>query len=417
MSATVVHVMNRSIDSKLKYERENMIQLAIIPGPKHPENIASFLELIVEGLHMLQTSGLRVQTISGQRYSVNGPNVSRNLNTLTSLAFFGLDMMHLIGHWISHQLYNALNSKFVMINDTENNEVQQSDFDQQQQQQHQDEQDNVYMFALHIGLDQIDSCIGKPRPDIPANFTGSWRLLKETTGRQKAVNWLEFLLFVVPTVVVHKFVFARTRRAVLDLVLAYSIAQQCEGTEEEIHTMERAIGHWHFFLRCEIQERKLKPIIFVMNQHMLVYLSYMCIPSCNWVLEGHWEEHEKYPSLQSWVQHCLGSRVARRRLADRRTSNFEIASNDVAGSQLWSNLVRKTLAAIAIDCDMNYHNLCTESGLLLTADMFETMTLLCSNTWKINVCVTGKTALINNVARLVNTCAEIVIFFDSKRTC
>ncbi|OAD71758.1 hypothetical protein PHYBLDRAFT_72815 [Phycomyces blakesleeanus NRRL 1555(-)] len=59
----------------------------------------------------------------GNRYGVNGPNVFRNLHTLTSPAFFGLDEMHLIGHGISHQLYNALNGEFNMSNKTENNKL------------------------------------------------------------------------------------------------------------------------------------------------------------------------------------------------------------------------------------------------------------------------------------------------------
>ncbi|OAD74593.1 hypothetical protein PHYBLDRAFT_145026 [Phycomyces blakesleeanus NRRL 1555(-)] len=57
------------------------------------------------------------------------------------------------------------------------------------------------------------------------------------------------------------------------------------------------------------------------------------------------------------IQHCLGGRAAQRRLTDRRTSNFEVVSNNVASPQLWSNLIRKSLASIAIKCYMNYHNL------------------------------------------------------------
>ncbi|OAD66154.1 hypothetical protein PHYBLDRAFT_73165 [Phycomyces blakesleeanus NRRL 1555(-)] len=161
-----------------EYERENMIQLAIIPGPKHPKNIVSFLEPIVKDLHMLQTSGLKVQTISGQslcqfegnRYGINGPNIFRNLNTLTSSTFFRLDKIHLISH------------KNVQIR---------------------------HSSKLH------------------------WQL--EITEEN---NWLNFLLFVMPTVVIHKCFLAITRRTVLDLVLVCSIAQQWEVTEEEIHAME-----------------------------------------------------------------------------------------------------------------------------------------------------------------------------------
>ncbi|OAD70571.1 hypothetical protein PHYBLDRAFT_171315 [Phycomyces blakesleeanus NRRL 1555(-)] len=174
---------------------------------------------------------------------------------------------------------------------------------------------------------------------------------------------VDFLLFVMPTVVVHKFVLSRIRHAVLDLVLACSIAQQWEVTEKEIHTIERVINHWHSFLRLEIQERRLKPTIFVMNQHMLVHLGYM---------------------------HCFGGWAARRRPSDKRTSNFEVASNDVAGLQFWSNPIRKTLAVIAIECDMNYHNLVRFLACLWDQDSavmeHKTIEVVCTTKmWKDNV--------------------------------
>ncbi|OAD67260.1 hypothetical protein PHYBLDRAFT_63744 [Phycomyces blakesleeanus NRRL 1555(-)] len=79
------------------YERDNMMQLAIILGPEHPKNIASFLEPIVEDLHMLQTSGLRVQTNSGQvsvkvhfvMATGNNPAVSDLMKLAHHNSFFG----------------------------------------------------------------------------------------------------------------------------------------------------------------------------------------------------------------------------------------------------------------------------------------------------------------------------------------
>ncbi|OAD68563.1 hypothetical protein PHYBLDRAFT_73920 [Phycomyces blakesleeanus NRRL 1555(-)] len=102
------------------------------------------------------------------------------------------------------------------------------------------------------------------------------------------------------------------------------------------------------------------------------------------------------------ISHSLGSEIVTREPIDRRASNFEAASNNVAGPQLWSNPTRKTLVAVASKTDMSYHNLvcsladlwgqnavsmveetnwvvCTKPGHPLAADMFEPMTLLCSN--------------------------------------
>ncbi|OAD70092.1 hypothetical protein PHYBLDRAFT_115726 [Phycomyces blakesleeanus NRRL 1555(-)] len=50
MSASIIHVINMNINPAERYKKGNMMQLAIIPGPKHPKNIASFLEPILANL-------------------------------------------------------------------------------------------------------------------------------------------------------------------------------------------------------------------------------------------------------------------------------------------------------------------------------------------------------------------------------
>ncbi|OAD78051.1 hypothetical protein PHYBLDRAFT_68443 [Phycomyces blakesleeanus NRRL 1555(-)] len=303
MSATVVHL------NMLRYKRDNMMQLAIIPGPEHPKNITSFLETIVEDLHMLQTSGLRVQTNSGQRYSVNGPNVFRDLDTLTSPAFFGLDEMHLIGHEIGHQLYKALGGKFA--------------------------------------LDQINRLISESRANIPVIFTGSWRSLKEMTGRQKAVNWLDFLLFVVPAVVIKNFVLVSTRNAVQDLVDACTIAQKWEVTEAEICNME---DHWALtFLPSERNCRR--------KDETYNFRDEPAHAGSSRVLERNRKNMKNILFSKAGIRHCLSGEVVTREPRNRRTSNFEAASNNVAGPQLWSNPTRKTLVAVASETDINYYTL------------------------------------------------------------
>ncbi|OAD71759.1 hypothetical protein PHYBLDRAFT_72814 [Phycomyces blakesleeanus NRRL 1555(-)] len=90
------------------------------------------------------------------------------------------------------------------------------------------------------------------------------------------------------------------------------------------------------------------------------------------------------------VQYCLGGWAAQIRLIDRRTSNFKIVSNNVAGPQLWSNPIRKTLAVIAIECNMNCHNLVSSLACLWdqnsTVIEHKTIELVCTTKiWKDNV--------------------------------
>ncbi|OAD70453.1 hypothetical protein PHYBLDRAFT_70627 [Phycomyces blakesleeanus NRRL 1555(-)] len=436
MSSSVIHGINLNIDLKKRYKAGNMMQLAIIPGPNHPKDIASFLEPVLDDLRNLGANGLQFQTDSGLviakvhlvmatgdtpavsdlmnlahhnahhgcracisygardssttciverdgpsllrteeslhqsvggMYGVKGPNVFKDLPTMTSTAFFGLDEMHLLGHGTGQQLYVALGGKFCpTINDGGRNA---HGIHLQDRLKH-----HRYPFALDVSLEDIDKAICASRADIPADFTGTWRSLKESNGKRKAVDWIDFLLFVVPTIVVDHFVFDRTKAAVMKLVTACRISQQWRITAANIQETEEAIGRWHAFLRCEIEEKRLKPTVFVMNQHMLVHLGYMmremsplracsCRPIERTIgvysaaIKSRKKPGKNMENLllrKAAINHCLGCRPVICATNDRRTSNFEVASNDVAGPQLWSRPTRSSLAelaaAIGIEC-------------------------------------------------------------------
>ncbi|OAD81093.1 hypothetical protein PHYBLDRAFT_161728 [Phycomyces blakesleeanus NRRL 1555(-)] len=282
----------------------------------------------VESLHQFERNS----------YGVNGPNVFRDLSTLTSPAFFRLDEMHLLGH--------------------------------------------------------VGNC---------------WR--KQLVDRRQSTGWTSFcFLFVVPMVVMKNFVLAKTRNAVQDLVKACTISQQWKVTEREVNIMEEAICCWHVFLCYEVAEKRLKPTIFVMNQHMLAHLGYMmremgplraysCCPIERTIGEyraaiGSQKEPgkniENILFHKARVKHCLGGWASCRRPTDRRTSNFEVASNNIAGPQLWSNLTRKSLAVVADECGMNYHNLVSSLACIWSQDSVfmveETTNVVCiTMMWKGNV--------------------------------
>ncbi|OAD71970.1 hypothetical protein PHYBLDRAFT_113964 [Phycomyces blakesleeanus NRRL 1555(-)] len=63
MSSFVIHVINLNIDPKERYKAGNMMQLAIIPGPNHPKDIALFLELVLNDLRNLGANGLQFRLI------------------------------------------------------------------------------------------------------------------------------------------------------------------------------------------------------------------------------------------------------------------------------------------------------------------------------------------------------------------
>ncbi|OAD75557.1 hypothetical protein PHYBLDRAFT_64469 [Phycomyces blakesleeanus NRRL 1555(-)] len=293
---------------------------------------------------------------------------------MTSTAFLGLDEIHLLGHGTGQQLYVALGGKFCpTINDGRRNAhvIHLQDWLKH----------HGYPFALDVSLEDIDKAICVSRADIPADFMGMWRSLKESNSKRKAVDWIDFLLSVVPTIVIDHFVFDHTKAAVMNLVTACRIAQQWRITAANIQEAEETIGCWHAFLHCEIEEKRLKPTIFVMNQHMLVHLGYMmrkmgplqaysCRPIERTIgvysaaIKSRKKPGKNIENLllrKAAINHSLGCQPVICATNDRRTSNFEVASNDVAGPQLWSRPTRSSLAELAatigIECQDLVHSL------------------------------------------------------------
>ncbi|OAD73090.1 hypothetical protein PHYBLDRAFT_169345 [Phycomyces blakesleeanus NRRL 1555(-)] len=237
---------------------------------------------------------------------------------MTSTAFFGLDEMHLLGHGTGQQLYVALGGKFCpTINNSRRNA---HGIHLQDRLKH-----HRYPFALDVSLEDINIAICASRANIPADFMGI-------------------------------------------------IAQQWRITAANIQEAEEAIGHWHASLHCEIKEKRLKPTVFVINQHMLVHFDYMmwemgplqaysCRPIKRTIgvysvaIKSRKKPGKNMENLllrKAEINHCLGCQPVICVTNDRRTSNFEVASNDVAGPQLWSRPTGSSLAelaaAIGIEC-------------------------------------------------------------------
>lgn len=98
---------------------------------------------------------------------------------------------------------------------------------------------NDYPFYISKQkLKLIGESIAKSRKFIPTSFQGSFDDIITKTDGTRAVDWLDFLLYIVPTLIVPYLPNEGVKRALLALVKGCSIALQWEITEQLINEME-----------------------------------------------------------------------------------------------------------------------------------------------------------------------------------
>ena len=97
-----------------------------------------------------------------------------------------------------------------------------------------------YTFSLpKRDILSVGTCIELSRSKIPVSFQGSWSNLILSTEGARAIDYIDFLLYVVPTLLVPLFNKVATRKALLALVKGCSIALQWDLDENLIVEMEK----------------------------------------------------------------------------------------------------------------------------------------------------------------------------------
>jgi hypothetical protein len=97
-----------------------------------------------------------------------------------------------------------------------------------------------YTFkASFKDLESAGNMIQESRKLIPTSFQGSWDNLIAKLDGARAIDFMDFLLYVVPTLIVPVFTRQKVKSALLDLVRGCSIALQWELTENLIIEMEK----------------------------------------------------------------------------------------------------------------------------------------------------------------------------------
>ena len=99
-----------------------------------------------------------------------------------------------------------------------------------------------YSFDASMSLSQenfmiqLGDWIAASRLTYPAAFNYSF---DKRTGYYRAVDWQDFLLYIVPTLVVPHLVHRGARKALMSLVNAVSISLQREISSQDLEDMDR----------------------------------------------------------------------------------------------------------------------------------------------------------------------------------
>lgn len=150
------------------------------------------------------------------------------LPSFSGSSFYGLDEMHLLGQGIGRFIYDII-VKVNKTNDTSYYAKKQNIFNK-----------DGYTFKVpKAQLDLVGACITSSRASIPVSFQGSWDNLIEKTDGARAIDFLDFLLYVVPTLLVPLFPRTAVRKALIMLSRGCAIALQWELTGPLIQEMER----------------------------------------------------------------------------------------------------------------------------------------------------------------------------------
>lgn len=151
------------------------------------------------------------------------------MDTFSGSSFFGLDEMHLIARGIGHQIYELITVGLDLRNNTHyfyvNNRGKKT-------------HEGYPFYISKNNLKKIGASISESRQFVPTSFQGSFDNVINKTEGTRAVDWLDFLLYIVPTLVVPHLPNRTVRKAVLSLVKGCTIALQWALTNELIDEIE-----------------------------------------------------------------------------------------------------------------------------------------------------------------------------------
>lgn len=158
------------------------------------------------------------------------PSIFSMLPSFSGSPYFALDELHLIGHGIAKHIYQLIT---VDLSPTKNTHFFYT---------YQDgslARSNFPFYIKRSDLKLLGQTIENSRKHIPVSFDGSFDNFIGNTEGVRAVDWLDFLLYVVPTLVVPLVRGTACKKALLSLVRGISISLQWHLDEDLIKEIEK----------------------------------------------------------------------------------------------------------------------------------------------------------------------------------
>ncbi|OAD65392.1 hypothetical protein PHYBLDRAFT_176159 [Phycomyces blakesleeanus NRRL 1555(-)] len=199
-------------------------------------------------IHTLESFQNFSQASASSHKGLNGQSPLATLKVFSGPLFFALDEMHGLCHGISKQIWGLVSGTYR----------------------------TDHCFALSSGVQkEIGTAMYKTRNTIPTSFHGDWRDVYKNPRSFKAVDWADFLLFVIPTLVAEHIGDATARNALLGLVQACNLLMSWELSAEEQTSIKSKLEIWNMYLESLLTSGKIKINIFTINQHLLQHYPLM----------------------------------------------------------------------------------------------------------------------------------------------
>ena len=125
-------------------------------------------------------------------------------------------------------------------------------------------------------MEEIGQQIESTRKYLPVAFEGSFlNIIKQTRGT-RAVDYNDFMLYIVPTLIVPKIRTRAAQQAIIKLVRGCSIALQWKLSIDNLNEMDACFQVFFVYCNSKIDQRQLSVSVFKPITHYLSHISFVC---------------------------------------------------------------------------------------------------------------------------------------------
>ncbi|OAD76497.1 hypothetical protein PHYBLDRAFT_165023 [Phycomyces blakesleeanus NRRL 1555(-)] len=122
---------------------------------------------------------------------------------------------------------------------------------------------------LAVALKEIGTAMVSSRRSILTSFHGAWINITTRSGYFRAVDWADFILFVIPTLVAEHVHDQAACKALLDLVQTCNLLMSWELSAEEKTLIKTNLVTWNAYLEALLAKGEVQLKVFTINQHLL----------------------------------------------------------------------------------------------------------------------------------------------------